>query len=282
MNIAFCTIVTKYRLNQCIALCKSLKANTSSFTMFILCVDNESYDLLDKMQLESCITIKLESVEDSRLLSIKTSRKLSEYCWTLKPALLLYLFDSYSNFDALCYVDSDIYFFGAPNQLLKHLSKHSVLLSTHKVNRKCNGGFVCFKRDRIGYSSLLWWKEKCLEWCYAENRNGGFGDQGYLDSIKLMHKNTLIIDAAGANVAPWNYYKFDITDKNGEIYVNNSKLIFYHFSGFRMKSLQEIETKFNNKAVWIIYHRYIQSIKQINEEIECLTPDFTANLYLED
>src|SRR3954471_21524855 len=81
----FCTILTKGRLYQGLALLHSLnQVMGGDFFLFIHCVDDESYSLLKKKKCK-----KLKLIRDKKLNKgiqlLKEQRKIHEYCWTLKP-----------------------------------------------------------------------------------------------------------------------------------------------------------------------------------------------------
>lgn len=235
MKIIFTTIASKYRLYQCVAMYHSLQHFIPEVPLVVLALDLETKRVLDTMKLPEMTVIYIEELEDAKLKEIRVERDLSEYCWTLKPVLLLHLVDRFKDCNIFTYLDSDLFFFDNPMGLLKYRRNWSVLLTTHKVNRKANGGFVAFRRSRSIYAILEWWKDSCLEWCYSCYHNGKFADQGYLDYLRLRFKGVYYLEAPGANVAPWNSFKYDFTLKNEEVYVNRNRLVFYHFSGLRLK-----------------------------------------------
>lgn len=81
-----------------------------------------------------------------------------------------------------------------------------------------------------------WWKERCIEWCYARYEDGKYGDQKYLDSFPLLFENVYIIKNRGVGIAPWNmnFYTYDIKGEN--VIFNNRKYpcVFFHFHGTRV------------------------------------------------
>lgn len=235
MEVIFSTIATKYRLHQCIALYHSLRRFLPEASLAVLSVDQESSRTLNTMSLPGLHAIDASELEDERLKAIKSERQLNEYCWTLKPVLLLYLLQKFPGYGIYAYLDADTYFFDNPLKLFRHGGNWSVLLTTHKVNRKANGGFAAFRRSSNLSALLEWWRDSCIEWCGCYNDSGRFGDQGYMDHFREKVKGVYYLDAPGANAAPWNSYNHDYTVKDKKIFVDKSPLIFYHFSGLRLK-----------------------------------------------
>lgn len=270
LDKAICTIVSKTRVYQVLALYESIVINNISAKIFIFCVDEESCNLLKKIYIPKAIIIDFSHPNDTALIQIKKERKLNEYCWTLKPIAIIYIFDNYPNINNVIYADGDIYFFADPLKLIIRIKKWSVILTTHKINKKANGGFVCFKRDRTGLDALNWWKEQCIKWCYAYNDNDNFGDQGHLDKLKRLYKNIYYLEHLGVNVAPWNQDLYDIKKQDGIIYVNNCRLIFFHFSGLRMINEYDYLTCWKYDTNWFLYDHYIDILRKKIGEIENL------------
>ncbi len=280
MEILFCTITSKYRLHQCVAMYHSLKHFMPEAALVILAVDEESKGVLEALKLPEVTIISAEQLEDAELKELKEQRNSSEYCWTLKPVLLLHLYESCKDCSIFAYLDSDLFFFDNPIRLFRRSGIWSVLLTTHKVNRKANGGFVAFMRGTQAYEALKWWKDKCLEWCYSRNDNGRFADQGYLDFMRARYKGVLYLDLPGANVATWNYYKYDLDIKDGNIYVGRNRLIFYHFSGFRMKRINSSVVAYGVEIPCIVCSVYSSAIRKAIKEIEAIDSEITECFYL--
>ncbi|MDD2482365.1 MAG: hypothetical protein PHF82_09595 [Lutispora sp.] len=268
MDTAICTIISKTRVHHVLALYESIINNNVPSQLFIFCVDQESFSLLKKMNLSKAITIDFSVPEDSVLIDIKKDRKLNEYCWTLKPIALLYIFDNYLNIDKVIYADGDVYFFSDPIKLIKRIKKWSVILTTHKVSKKTNGGFICFRKDINGLSALKWWKEQCIKWCYSYEDNGNFGDQGHLNKLRRLFKNIYYLEHCGVNVASWNQHLYDIKVYNDTVYINDSRLIFYHFSGLRMVNKQDYAMCWKFEPEGFIYDHYIDILRKKIDEIE--------------
>ena len=128
----------------------------------VLAVDRESGRVLDALKLPGMLVISAEELENDELKELKEKRSPSEYCWTLKPVLLLYLYERFMDVKIFTYVDADIFFFDNPMKLFRRKDRWHVLLTTHKVNRKTNGGFAAFKRSNESNKALKWWRTDVL------------------------------------------------------------------------------------------------------------------------
>jgi hypothetical protein len=129
--------------------------------------------------------------------------------------------------------------------------------------------FVFFRKDRDGLKALNWWKNACLDWCYARLEDGKFGDQKYLDDWIERFENVHVIYNRGVGVAPWNVQQYKLSNENKKVLklscINNKEsfnLIFYHFHNLNFKRNQnEIEvspSKFDlslnvKKSIYIPY-----------------------------
>jgi len=279
MDVALCTVISKIRIYQYLALYESIVKNNIAAKLFVFCVDKESFDLLNKMGISKAVIIDFTKLEDKTLIDIKKERQLYEYCWTIKPVVIEYIFDNYPEIKKTIYIDSDAYFFSEPLSIINRIKKWSVIVTTHRSSKKVNGGFVCFKRDKIGLDALKWWKEQCIDWCYARYENGIFGDQGHLDKLKKYYKNIYYLEHPGFNLASWNEFLYEIKVYENRVYVNNTRLVFYHFSGLRMINKKDYITLWKFEPKGYVYDYYINVLRKKIEEIEEISPGFTENIF---
>ena len=217
MRYYFCTILSKTRLYQGLALLTSLKrVMGEDFHLFIHCIDEETFTLLKKMKWKNSQLIP-EKKLPNRIVSLKNERKVHEYCWTLKPVICDYVLRKYPAVNRITYLDSDLYFWGDPRQVFKKQPDCSVLLSIEekyspranqaiqqrsKITGRYNSGFISFKQDEIGRNAVRWWKEKCLENCRIDPAEGLFGDQKYLDELTGLFPAICDITTLASILAP--------------------------------------------------------------------------------
>ncbi|MGE5631239.1 MAG: putative nucleotide-diphospho-sugar transferase [Caulobacteraceae bacterium] len=257
----------------------SLFSYVDEAVLYVVCIDDETYRVLDRMSPPNMYAVKAEEIEDEKLLTVRNERSLSEYCWTLKPVIIQYLYDNKTGADIIAYLDSDLYFFSNPLKLFNRSGAWNVIFSTHKVNKRANGGFVAFKAGNTAKEALSWWKESCIEWCYAMNDNGKFGDQGYLDIMAQKFKGVKKIDLPGVNAAPWNSYRYDLSLKDGKVYIGRSPLIFYHFSGLRLKKLGSIVAITGTDIPCILCQTYFKELQKSIAEIGKIDNSICENFY---
>ena len=238
----FCTLHDYRYLTRGLALYESLRENVKQFQLFVYCIDDDTYEILRCLARPNLIPIRFSEIENDRLLSVKTTRSLAEYCWTATPFTLLHALEAYSLKDCT-YLDADIYFFNDPKVLFDELGSNSVGITPHwyslaydqsKLRGKYCVQFNYFKNDKDGLHVLNWWADKCIEWCSAIPEDGKFGDQKYLDQWIDKFCGVHEFSNRGGGVAPWNVQQYEVSNRETlELYDKNERgkfsLIYYHF-----------------------------------------------------
>ena len=293
MKNVLCTVLSKSKFYQGLALYYSLVNSMEDFRLYILCMDDTTYRLLEQMKPKHVVITHVRELEKGSLLDIKKQRKLHEYCWTLKPVYIENLMIKHPLIIRITYVDADLFFWSDPAEIFKNQPYCSVLLSrgdpyyptrTLKfINYKrelygnYNSGFVSFKNDQIGLSSVQFWKENCLERCSDIPISGSFGDQTYLNFLPVLFPRVCDIATPGVNIGHWNCPKYNFYVKNGELFIDESKLICYHFSGFKITGKGKMKLKYEAKSnnLPFIYDIYKKTINRIVSYVEQINPGFT-------
>ncbi len=240
----FCTLFDKNYIYRGLAMYFSLKKHSSDFKLWILCMDDAVYDQLKIMKLENIELVKLEEMEDEELMLVKKDRTVSEYCWTISSSLSLYILKINPHFSSITYIDSDLFFYSSTKVIFDELGSDSILIVRHNYSKELaylerrsgiyNVCMVVIKNDERGVACLKWWRERCIEWCYSRLEEGKFGDQMYLNDWPLRFKGVKVSKNKGVNLAPWNLNKYNLVQKGEQIFVDEDKLVFYHFHSFKM------------------------------------------------
>lgn len=286
MKYNFCTLFDSYYLSRGINLYKSLEEQCVDFHLYIFAFDDYSFNVLVIMNLKSATIISLKDFESEDLLAIKSTRTTAEYCWTCTASTILYSLEKF-NLDHCTYLDADMMFFSSPEPIFKEIGEGSIGITAHNFSKdlikeeiygKYCVQFVFFRNNQEGLQVLNWWKNKCLEWCYAILEEERYGDQKYLNYFQEKFNGVVEIKHFGAGVAPWNVNRFDIYLKNNEIILSEKilqevPLIFYHFQGLKFKEKNNIiisepsNINISIKILNIIYLPYINQLSKINIEL---------------
>lgn len=291
----FCTVFDKNFLTRGLALYFSLVEHSSDFSLWILCMDSESYSLLEKLNLPNIKLLRLRDVEDEDLLRIKTDRTTQEYCWMMSSSLPLFLLEKVGLY-IITYLDADMSFFRNPQEIYDEFGSNSIMITPHwyptendpkkKQSGIYNVGMMIFRNDPNGLACLRWWKAKCIKWCYARYEDGKFGDQLYLNDWPERFKGVCVLKNQGADIASWNIRGYEILEKNNGLWLkvkNSGKefpVTFYHYHGLkffltRSRKIRPYPVTVLHKK---IYAQYLQGLEKGYSMIWAIDPSWNFGL----
>ena len=294
----FTTYFNKNYLIRGLALYDSLMRHSLDAQLSIVCLDGETHRSLERMDLPRLRLFTLEDLEqyEPLLLEARRNRSLLEYFYTLSPVISLFMLDAIPEADAITYVDSDIYFFDDPEPLFKELGEGAVSIIGHRFAQRLahlkkfgiyNVAWLTFRRDERAFICLNWWRERCLEWCHDYLDNNRYADQKYLDDWPERFQGVVVLQHKGANLAPWNLANYLITEKDGDVRVDEASLIFFHFHRFRQVSAHVYDThlapygaKVSPAARQAIFEPYIQAVRTLTEQAQNFMPGISFDLGL--
>jgi hypothetical protein len=200
---------------------------------------------------------------------------------------------NYPEIDFLTYVDADLLFYSDVQPLFDEIGDASIAIIEHRFtprlqDREVNGRFCVewdsFRRDEQGLACLSRWREQCIEWCYYRLEDGKMGDQKYLDEWPSRYSQCHILMHPGAGIAPWNYAQYTFGwNEQGQITVEGSPLIFYHFHQFQLLEngkFDRLSTFYTSECAEpaAVYEFYETTLKQCLQDIRKIRPDFSAGL----
>ena len=214
----FCTLFDSGYLQRGLALYESLCNTCEEFHLYVMAFDDKAYDILSKLSLPSLTVVNLRDFETKELLEVKPTRTRAEYCWTCGPSVIYYFIEKY-DLDSCTYVDADLMFYRSPQLLFEEIGDNSVAITDHFAPYEIPAGRYCvqfmfFRNDEWGMKALTWWRDKCIEWCYAHFEEGKYGDQKYLEDFPRLFKNVHIIENRGAGIAAWNLTEYNYNPQN--------------------------------------------------------------------
>lgn len=236
----FCTLFDSGYLQRGLALYESLLKTCSQFHLYIMAFDDKSFEVLTELALPSMTVVNLKEFETKELLNVKPTRSRAEYCWTCGPSVIYYFITKY-NLDACTYLDADLMFYRSPQYLFDEIGDNSVAITDHYAPYEIPAGRYCvqfmyFKNDEWGMKALTWWRDKCIEWCYAHFEDGKYGDQKYLEQFPSLFDKVHIVKTRGAGIASWNLnqYKYSVNDWVIRYQGTPYDIVFVHYHALSM------------------------------------------------
>jgi len=288
----FCCVADFNFLNRVVALDKSLKKYCEEYTLHLLCLDKEIFDIINSSNIKKYLINNL--VEQDVLLEKSKNNEPSEealincggntekakklqFIWSLSAYFSWYCLENLDIEDIL-YIDSDIYFFDDWRKIYSNIKEEdSVGLVEHRCpynpkNGKYNVGIVYFKNNFDGYKCATSWKN----WLLMQNNefsktHGTCGDQKYLELFLELFQNIFVFDNFIGHLAPWN---FQYHQYNDEKIVWNGKqqdLLYCHFSNFSPDFVKNSYIpaprhgilSLQNKLLKKMYDEYFEAIKEV-------------------
>jgi hypothetical protein len=270
MKENYVTLFDSTFMPQGLALYFSMQRHCDEFVLWIICVDDDTYQTLIELNLENVKLLKLSCIENEDLRKVKSSRDRREYCWTLSPFAPRFVFERDLNISRVTYVDADLWFRRSPKIIFSEFesSDKKVMITDHGYSPRHDYSavsgqfcvqFMIFKRQAEEIRS--WWEAKCLEWCYCRGEDGKFGDQKYIELWPILFEDSVhVLRNKELTLAPWNAMRFP--------YGNS---VFYHFQGLRIVSKKTINLgpyAIPPPLYSYVYKPYFQDLKLAINKIE--------------
>ncbi len=287
----YCTLFDTGYLSRGVVLHDSLLATGDDFQLYVFCMDDTVYRVLKALNRKRLVPIKLADFESPDLLRVKPTRTSGEYCWTCTSQVIHYALNRFS-LPEITYLDADMFFYASPAPLLEEFyqSGASVLITSHRYTRRYDISwrsgiycvqFITFRADPRGFQALDWWRERCLEWCYARVEDGKFGDQRYLDDWPQRFAGIHVLKHLGGGVAPWNVQQYAISRMNDSYQGrerrtgNAFNLIFFHFHNVRFLSNDWVDLgdyHLVSDLKHSLFFPYLLALDRVGVEIAAIDP----------
>jgi hypothetical protein len=269
MTEHFVTLFDSTFLPNGVALHKSLMRTTSDFHLWVICMDETTERALSDLKLAYVTTIPLAKVETPELLAIKESRSIAEYCWTLTPFSVEFVFELAPDVQRVTYIDSDVWFTKSPELILTEMGSADSLITPHAYSPEhadnIKFGIYCVQFmpfTREGSTDIRHdWQSKCLDWCFGVDEPTRFGDQKYLDAWTTQFgKRVHVLRAVEKTQAPWNAVSFD-----------PDSAVLYHFHRLRLATRHRAYVgtyRLPRKTISTLYRPYLTDISESLSELE--------------
>lgn len=281
MTEHFVTLFDSTFLPNGLALHKSLMRHAGDFHLWVICMDRTTERAIHELELEHVTTLPLESVETKELLAVKSGRSIAEYCWTLTPFSVDFVFDRDPSIERVTYVDSDVWFVKSPQEILQEMVRADAesLITPHAYSPKhaanIRFGVYCVQFmpfTRTGSLAIRRdWQKKCVDWCFAQAEPDRFGDQKYLDNwMEQFPESVHVLTSVEKTQAPWNATIFSPADA-----------VLFHFHRLRLASTSRAYVgtyRLPRATVRNLYRPYLADIKSANTQLAGIGIPFTPQI----
>ena len=290
-TLYFCTLFDSHYLSRGLAMYDSLVACCPDFQLYIFAFDDKAEEILGRLSLPGVTVVPLKEFEDEELLRIKPTRSRAEYCWTCASSTILHCLERF-NLSHCTYLDADLYFYNDPSILLDEMEDNSILITEHRYSPQYEKAvlagkycvqFITFRNDEYGLSALRWWRDRCIEWCYARHEDGKFGDQKYLDDWTVRFPKVHVLRHLGGGLAAWNIQQYHVVKQDGRLFCTEKATgkffepVFYHFHYLRFYSDGTIELgrrQLDDEVVELFYKPYVPQLEKSKAYIMAIDDDF--------
>ena len=232
----YVTLFDSVFLPQGLALHHSLLEHGGDCILWVLCLDVDCLKILESFELPQMRLLDLSQLETPELLAVKPDRSRAEYCWTLTPWSIQWVLETDSTVQRVTYLDADVFFLKSPDAIFSEFdaSGCGVLITEHgyapEYDQTPTSGRYCVQFlpvvRGLGEPVLHWWRDRCLEWCFARCEEGLFGDQKYVERFEENFPGLVLPIGPDCRFqAPWNCSIFKFSDA-----------VLFHFHSLRSLS----------------------------------------------
>ena len=204
----------------------------------------------------------IEEVADVGFFQRAFKYNVIELTTAYKPFLTQFLLKDYNK---VIFFDPDVLLIGKIDNIINILNENDFLITPHRISfiddpasninlqrfGFYNLGFFAARNSKQSLNILEWWWNQCKTNCFDESHYGSFTDQKWMDLAVKFFTSIHVLKNPGYNVAWWNLVERKITHENQCFLINNSPLIFFHYSAFdeNLLAAKQFERGHNNQII---------------------------------
>lgn len=273
----YCTYFDSNYLVRGALMMRSLTRHDPRAFFFVLCLDELAKEAVSSMG-PNILAIGAQELMDAdpEFAQCRDNRSQIEWYFTATSSFVNYLFGKYGKLRRLTYLDADLYFYSSPEFLHFEAENASVQIIEHRFGEglesllkygRFNVGWITFTSStEEGRAVASDYRADCIEWCYDRVEGDRFGDQKYLDRWPERYPNCCISLIKGANVGPWNLSRWTVRNFGRDLFIDEDRLIFYHFQGIKRDESGQYATGQSRGDFGIYYDLlYAPYLKELGE-----------------
>jgi hypothetical protein len=281
MKIAF-TICSANYLPFAKSLGDSIVGHNPDYLFWIILVDkhkNINYSFFEPHRIIYIDELSLPAFEE-----MNNRYDIFELSCALKPFVTEWILENSPESEVVCYFDSDIVVYNRLTEISASLNNAAVLLTPHiltplpndgKASNEAvllqaglyNAGFFAVNHRPQALKFLKWWKERLINKCFNDVRNGLFVDQLWLNFAPLYFDEVHLLQHPGYNVAYWNLHERRVLLLPDKKTVNDQyPLVFFHFSGYDFKT-PDVISKHQNRYSYKTHPQFEKFFQLYRNEV---------------
>jgi glycosyltransferase involved in cell wall biosynthesis len=259
------TVVSQNYMAFARTVMQSVREQHPEFSLFICLVDEG--DDLEIPEQDDFKIVRIRDMDLPNFLDMRLRYDVMELNTAVKPFFIEWVYNK-TDVDKVIYFDPDLFLYKPIKHILDSLDSGSSVVLTPHVNRPIqpdgfspsdhdimqsgvfNLGFIATRRTDETHRFIRWWAKQLETASISDVRNNLFTDQRWCDFAPCFLKDLKVLHHEGHNVAYWNLDQRVVKrDENGHVMVNGDPLIFFHFSGFHPRRLEQV-SKHQTRFTW--------------------------------
>lgn len=275
MSTHIATVFDKNYIVRTLAFYESLQKLGKDYKFWFLCLDNETKEIMARLDLPGVILSTLEDLADNELLATKKDRSIGEFAFTAKSVFINYIANKITDGEALIFADNDVIFFLPPDELLEKMraKNYSIGITAHRFSKgteymnekvgKYNAGLLFFIIDQNSRACIKDWRDDCIDWCYLLYEEERYGDQKYIVKWPKRYEGVYEIPDKGINTGSWNLSNWKVTEKENQFFIDEDPLVCYHFHRIKFyidgENLKPLPIHIYHDRLYQIYTKLLEN-----------------------
>ena len=242
---AFFSICSKNYIHFARVWAKSVAAHHPGVDVYLFLADRSEGDIDPAIEPFQLIEASELAVPDFERFCFRY--EVMEFNTAIKPYCFSYLMTK--GYQNVIYMDPDTCIYAPLNEVLARLDEGApTVLTPHSLfpNEQSeppndftflragvyNLGFMALRDTAAVRDLVSWWERRLVQYCLNDRLHDGlFVDQKWIDLWPAYCPGTVILSHPGYNVAYWNLDERKLRMRDGAVMVNESPLVFIHYSG---------------------------------------------------
>jgi len=238
----YCTSLDSPRLDQGLALHRSLVTHGGEFELTILTLDDGATAAMRKKS-PACVNLlplaELLTAHPA-LATAQADRTAAEFHATCRSWLMRHLLPHIPAGELLTHLGAQLFFFADPAPLFQQIGSASMALAPFRyapavtyldTYGKFNPSWVSLRHDATGMKCARDWAENCLAWCFDLLEPERYAEKKYLNAWPTRYPGTVQLDGPGTMAAPWSIGGQTLLVKQQRPLLDGQPLICFEFAG---------------------------------------------------